>query len=130
MPWEPSLLPHALSLNSTLLESDQEKMVLDTELIGDHFDKVDEATFEDIRAFIISEHLGIETKIFCQKGLRSWTAKASAGTYQLPSPIAPDTESCRSPATASGKHEVQIVQLPVIQPLSKIQPIFNAIRPK
>lgn len=42
----------------------QEELVLDTEPIDDHFDEVTEAAFEDIRAFIVSEHPKIELMSF------------------------------------------------------------------
>lgn len=42
------------------VESDHEEFVLDSEPFDDHFEEVDDAMFEEIRDFIISEHPQIE----------------------------------------------------------------------
>lgn len=45
-------------------ESDPENHTIDNEPFDDHFDEVDEAMFEEVRNFIISEHPKIELMAF------------------------------------------------------------------
>lgn len=48
----------------TFDDSKPEGYSIDAEPFDDHFDEVDEASFEDIRAFIVSENPGIERLTF------------------------------------------------------------------
>lgn len=59
-----------------------ENYSIDSEPFDDHFDEVDEAAFDDIRAFIISEHPGIEQVTFPVEN-----AYALGLPRQVPDPI-------------------------------------------
>jgi hypothetical protein len=63
-------------------ESAPENYSIDSEPFDEHFDEVDEATFDDIRAFIISEHPGIEQVTFPVEN-----AYALGLPRQIPDPI-------------------------------------------
>lgn len=65
------------------VESDHEELVLDSEPFDDHFEEVDDAMFEEIRIFIISEHPQIEFMSFPQK-----TAYDLGLPKRAPQPIA------------------------------------------
>lgn len=63
-------------------ESSPENYSIDSEPFDDHFDEVDEATFDDIRDFIVSEHPGIEQVTFPVE-----KAYALGLPRQIPDPI-------------------------------------------